>query len=195
MASSDKEYFILVEKVFNHSLQELISVHHTQVEAEAAKDVYKVMFYKREIYSSTTFPIGEELYEAYFAEIDRLKKAKEDYEALYAELRVDEVSAAAKAAHDAFIARRELYLEKVIAGDKDIDYEVFMADVLSLHESARDTVDNVINNQRLRDLYNAQYDRKDFGILKYELNKLLNSGAYKCSECGGLTYTGCACTR
>lgn len=195
MASSSKEYFILVEKVFNHSLRELISVHRTLVEAGTARDKYEFTFYKREIYSSTTFPIGEELYEAYFAEIDRLKKAKEDYEALCAELRVDELSAAAKAAQDAFIARRELYLEKVFAGDKDIDYEVFMADVLALRESTRDAADEVMNNPRKRELYEPMFDTKDFGKLAYDLKKHLNPSAHKCSDCGGLTYAGCACTR
>jgi hypothetical protein len=194
MASSSKEYFILVEKVFNHSLRELISVHRTLVEAGTARDIYDFTFYKREIYSSKSFTINDELYEAYFAEIDRLKKAKEDYEALCAELRVDEVSATAKAAHAAFNARRDLYLEKVIAGEKDIDYEAFMADVSAQRESTRNAADEVMNNPRKRELYEAMFDTKDFGKLAYDLKKPLNPSAHKCSDCGGLTYAGCACT-
>lgn len=194
MACSSKEYFILVEKVFNHSLRELISVHRTMEEAATAKDEYEFTFYKREIYSSTTFAIDEELYEAYFAEIDRLKKAKEDYDALCTELRVDELSAAEKAADVSFNARRDLYLEKVIAGEKDIDYEAFMADVSAQRESTRNAADEVMNNPRKRELYEAMFDTKDFGNLAYDLKKPLNPSAYKCSDCGGLTYAGCACT-
>ncbi len=192
MAAAIKEYFIVAEKMFSQSLKEVLSVHRTMEEAIAARDIYDFTFYSREILSSKSFPIKDELYEAYFAEIDRLKKAKETYDAYLAEVNYDEVNAAAKEAFASYDARYELFKEECAAG-KTIDFEAFMADALALRESARNARDDVCNNAHLRELYNAQFDTKDFAVLKYELKKLLNLTAFKCSDCGCLTYTGCVC--
>ena len=137
------------------------------------------------------------MYEDYFTEIERLKMAKEDYEAYRIELNIDGLDAAFKDAEIAYKERFKLFQQKVILGeieDNDSAYEAFMADVIDQQEKCHRARNDAFNNERLRELYNAQFEAAKFGKLSYDLRKLLNQTAYKCSECGCLTNTGCVCT-